>query len=168
VARNRPRRRRAVGRGVRASSDAGRPVRNPPCQSSSISSRSPAEVNNSMGRDGTDTNGNYDFFTDGSGGNNCFKGNDTSTFAPDNSAPGSDGHATIAQLYPTCPVPAGTQPNPGATGGSFGNVNLQILQLLPLVSADPPENQECFWTKHEHPKFKKFEPLNVTPGPDCP
>jgi hypothetical protein len=121
-----------------------------------------------MGRDGTDTNGNYDFFTDGSGGNNCFKGNDTSTFAPDNSAPGSDGHATIAQLYPTCPVPAGTQPNPGATGGSFGNVNLQILQLLPLVSADPPENQECFWTKHEHPKFKKFEPLNVTPGPDCP
>ena len=131
-------------------------------------SRNNQLVNNSMGRDGTDTNGNYDFFTDGSGGNNCFKGNDTSTFAPDNSAPGSDGHATIAQLYPTCPVPAGTQPNPGATGGSFGNVNLQILQLLPLVSADPPENQECFWTKHEHPKFKKFEPLNVTPGPDCP
>ncbi len=122
-------------------------------------------VNNSMGRDGTDTN-RKDFFTDGSGSNNCFEGNDTSTFELDQSAPGPN-HATQAQLYPPCPVPAGTQPNPGATGGSLGNLYLQLQVLLPLVSADPPENQQCFWTEHSHPKFKKFKPLNVTPGPDC-
>ena len=46
-------------------------------------------------------------------------------------------------------------------------MDLQLNVLLPLVSADPPENQQCFWNEHSHPKFKKFEPLNVTPGPDC-
>ena len=72
-----------------------------------------------MGRNGTDTNA-VDFFTDGSGGGNCFEGNDSSTFAPDESAPGVN-HATVAQLYPPCPVPAGTQPNPGATGDSIAS-----------------------------------------------
>ncbi len=45
---------------------------------------------------------------------------------------------------------------------------LQLNVLLPFVSADPPENQQCFWNEHSHPKFKKFEPLNVTPGPTAP
>ena len=54
-----------------------------------------------MGRDGTDTNGHYDFWVDGSGGGNCFEGNDTSTFDPR----ARPAHPTIAQLYPSCPAP---------------------------------------------------------------
>ncbi|HET6831704.1 MAG TPA: hypothetical protein VFH44_10190 [Solirubrobacterales bacterium] len=122
-------------------------------------------VDNDMGRDGTDTNGQYDFWVDGSGSGNCFEGNDSSTFAPT-----TDDSATIAQLYPPCPVPAGTQPNPGATGGVFGTPNMQLGQLLPYVSVEPPENQECFWNRHSHPKFEKFKALTV-PGFDpsgCP
>jgi hypothetical protein len=132
-------------------------------------SRNNQVVDNEMGRDGNDTNGHYDFWVDGSGGGNCFQGNDSSTFAPDESAPGPD-HATIAQLYPGCPVPDGTQPNPGATGNSFGNPYLQLNVLISYVTQDPPENQECFWNRHSHPKFEKFKPLTV-PGFDpngCP
>jgi hypothetical protein len=118
-------------------------------------------TDNDMGRDGTDTN-QYDFWVDGSGSGNCFQGNDSSTFAPDQSAPDSSGHATIAELYPPCPVPAGSQPNNGATGVSFGNADMQLNQLLTYVITTPPENQECYWTRHSHPKFEKFKPLTVS------
>lgn len=124
-------------------------------------------INNAMGRDGTDTNGQADLYTDGSGSNNCFEGNDTSTVVADESAPGPN-HATVEQLYPECPVPSGSQPNPGATGGSLGNIYNQLNVLLPFVSADPPENQECFWNRHSHPPYKDYEPLDVVPGPTCP
>jgi hypothetical protein len=132
-------------------------------------SRNNQVTDNEMGRNGTDINGQYDFWVDGSGGGNCFSGNDSSTFAPDESPPGPS-HATIAQLYPGCPVPAGTQPNPGATGGSFGNPYMQLNVLLNYVSQDPPENQECFWNRHDHPSFEDFKPYTV-PGFDpsgCP
>ena len=62
-----------------------------------------------MGRDGTDTNA-VDFFSDGSGSGNCCSGNDSSTF--DHSATMLD-----AQLYPSCPAPAGT----GGNGTSLGD-----------------------------------------------
>jgi len=124
-------------------------------------------TDNEMGRDGTDTNGHYDFWVDGSGSGNCFSGNDSSTFAPDPGPPANPAHATVAELYPPCPVPAGTQPNNGATGTSLGNPFLQLGQLLPYVSTDPPENQECEWNQHSHPKFKKFKPLDIKPGPTC-
>ncbi len=126
-------------------------------------------TDNDMGRDGTDTNGHYDFWVDGSGTGNCFEGNDSSTFAPDESPPGPS-HATVAQLYPPCPVPGGTQPNPGATGSVFGTPGLQFAVLFPYVVTDPPENQECEWNRHSHPKFGKFKALTV-PGFDpsgCP
>ena len=48
------------------------------------------------------------------------------------------------------------------------NPDLQLNQLLPYVITDPPENQECSWNQHSHPKFEKFKPLDVTPGPSCP
>ena len=48
-------------------------------------------IDNSMGRDGTDTNGRYDFWVDGSGSGNCFEGNDSSTFSPSYEAH-PDGH----------------------------------------------------------------------------
>jgi hypothetical protein len=128
-------------------------------------SRNNQVIDNEMGRNGTDTNGHYDLWTDGSGSGNCFEGNDSETKAPD-----ENGDATLAQLYPPCPVPDGTQPNPGATGGSSGNTYLQLQVLLPYAVSTPPENQECKWNRHSHPKFEKFEPLTV-PGFDesgCP
>ena len=122
-------------------------------------------IDNSMGRDGTDVNGRYDFWVDGSGLGNCFEGNDSSTFAPTGNA-----SATLAELYPGCPVPGGTQPNPGATGTSDGNANMvgQLLDYVLSSDSNPPENQECKWVQAPHPDFKKYEPVDVTPGPTCP
>jgi hypothetical protein len=113
-------------------------------------------VDNQMGRNGTDTNA-VDFFNQGSGTGNCFSGNQSSTFDP--------GTAPNALLYPPCPgTPLVT---PGETGDSTGDT-AQFSDLAGYVTTDPPENQECKWTKHDHPAFEKFKPLNVTPGPTCP
>ena len=118
-------------------------------------------IDNEMGRDGTDINGGYDFWVDGSGLANCFQGNDSSTLAPD---PG--GQATTAQLYPGCPGPAG--PTPGASGTSNGDADLVGEQLDYVLSSKPPStekpayNQECSWNRHSHPPFEDFEPLTVS------
>jgi len=111
-------------------------------------------LNNKMGRDGTDTNA-VDFFTSGAGSGNCYSGNVSSTF--ESSTTSSD-----AVLYPTCPAPAGT----GGVGTPFGDGD-NFGKLAAYVTASPPENQECSWTKHDHPPFEKFKPLTVTPGPTC-
>jgi hypothetical protein len=111
-------------------------------------------VDNVNGRGGTDTNA-VDFFVDGSGSGNCFSGNVSSTFDPSDSA-------TTESLYPTCPAPA---PPASGTGGSSGNGD-QFGDLASYVLADPPESQECSWTKHEHPPFKKFTPIDL-PGAPC-
>ena len=113
-------------------------------------------LNNQMGKNGTDTNA-VDFFNQGSGTGNCFSGNVSSTFDP-------SGTATNAQLYPECPT---SGVNPGQTGTSMGNVQ-QFGDLASYVTTDPPENQECSWTRHPHPSFKSYKPLDVTPGPSCP
>jgi hypothetical protein len=120
-------------------------------------SRNNQVINNQMGRGGTDTNA-VDFWVDGSGSGNCFQGNDSSTFDP---APG----VSNSDLYPTCPAPAA--PNPGASNGSFGNLD-QVGELVDYVTTTPPENQECKWIQHPHPPFEDFEPIDVTPGPTCP
>jgi len=113
-------------------------------------------IDNVMGKGGTDTNA-VDFWVDGSGTGNCFSGNVSSTFDPSPSA-------TDAELYPPCP-PSSTV-TPGASGTSFGNTD-QLGELIGYVTSDPPENQECSWTRHDHPAFEKFKPLTVTPGPTC-
>jgi hypothetical protein len=119
-------------------------------------------LNNEMGRDGTDTN-NIDFWVDGSGLANCFSGNDSSTKAPD---PG--GQTSTADLYPGCPAPVG--PTPGASGTSDGDGDLvgELVGYVGSTDAKLPETQECSWNKHSHPPFKDFEPVSITPGPDCP
>jgi hypothetical protein len=66
------------------------------------------------------------------------------------------------QLYPSCPAPAGT----GGNGSSIGDQE-QFGELASYVTTNPPENQECSWTKHDHPPFEDFKPVNVTPGPSC-
>ncbi|MQA73248.1 MAG: hypothetical protein GEU88_02660 [Solirubrobacterales bacterium] len=116
-------------------------------------SRNNQFVDNQMGRNGTDTNA-VDFFVDGSGGGNCFSGNVSSTFD-------ADSPAAAAALYPGCPQPAG--------GGTGTGDPAQFGKLASYVLSDPPETQQCSWTEHAHPKFKKFKPLEV-PGviPECP
>ena len=113
-------------------------------------------LNNKNGRGGTDINAT-DFFNDGSGSGNCFMGNVSSTFDP-------SPDKTLDYLYPTCPAPA---PPAAGSGTSDGDVQQQIVDLVGYVGTDPPENQECKWTQHPHPKFGKFKPLDVTPGPGC-
>ena len=68
-------------------------------------------IDNAMGRDGTDTNGGYDFWVDGSGRAELLPGQrqlDVRT------ASARADHATTAQLYPACPGPAGTEPTQAA------------------------------------------------------
>jgi hypothetical protein len=111
-------------------------------------------LNNQMGRGGTDTN-QVDFFSDGSGSANCFSGNVSSTFDPSSSTPN-------AVLYPTCPAPAGT----GGNGASLGDTE-QFGEVLTYVTTDPPEKQQCSWQVHDHPAYKNYKPVMVTPGPTC-
>ncbi len=112
-------------------------------------------LDNNMGRNGTDTNA-YDFFIDGSGSGNCFSGNTSSTF--DTSANPS---TPTNLLYPTCPAPANS-----GTGTAIGD-GAQFNEAVTYSSTDPPEKQECSWTKHAHPAYKSYKALSITPGPDC-
>ena len=51
-----------------------------------------------MGRDGTDPNGEYDFWNDATGGGNCWAANSAgSSFAPGN------GSVPLGTIYPACP-----------------------------------------------------------------
>jgi hypothetical protein len=118
-------------------------------------SRNNQVINNAMGRGGTDTNA-FDFFVDGSGSGNCFSGNNSSTF--DLAAGASQGF-----VYPTCPAPA---PPASGTGTSTGEAN-QFAKLVNVVLTNPPEKQECQWTKHPHPPFEDFQPLDIG-GVTCP
>jgi hypothetical protein len=104
-----------------------------------------------MGRDGTDTNA-VDFFSDGSGSGTCFSGNSSSTF--------DSGGAPDATLYPACPAPGVGTGTSEADPAQFGD-------LATYITANPPEKQECQWTRHPHPPFKDYKPLDLTPGPVC-
>jgi hypothetical protein len=116
-------------------------------------SRNNQIINNAMGRGGTDTNA-VDFFVDGSGAGNCFAGNQSSTFDPSPTA-------STESLYPTCPAPPAS-----GTGTSAGDTG-QFGDLATYVITDPPEKQECSWTKHPHPPFEDFQPLEIG-GVTCP
>ncbi len=55
-------------------------------------------VENVMGREGADPNGEYDIWNDDTGGGNCWGANSVnSTFAPGN------GKVPLSQIYPACP-----------------------------------------------------------------
>ncbi len=119
-------------------------------------SRNNEFLDNEMGRNGTDTNA-YDFFNDGSGSGNCFAGNSSSTFDPSTTA--SDAFAVPAlsrrrRRRPRARARARATPTSSTSSPRY-------------VTTAPPENQECAWTEHPHPPFKKFKPLDV-PGATCP
>jgi hypothetical protein len=112
-------------------------------------------INNANGKFGTDLNG-IDFWNDGSGSGNCFSNNLSSTndgATPDHSE---------AFLYPTCPAPGSS-----GTHSPGGDV-YQVGELVQYTTSTPPQNMQCSWTEHPHPAFEDFEPVEVTPGPDCP
>ena len=111
-------------------------------------------TDNTNGRNGTDVN-QFDFFNDGSGSGNCYSGNDTQTFDMAGTS------TTVYPVdYPSCPAP----PPPAAgTGNDVGDPG-QVAYLINYVTQDPPCNQEDYWVKHDHPKFKNFTPLE-THGP---
>jgi hypothetical protein len=112
--------------------------------------------NNANGRSGSDPNA-VDFFADGSGSGNCFQGNSSSTFDP-------SATATTESLYPTCPAPA---PPASGTGTSTADIS-QLGDVVSYLGSDPPETMQCNWNETPHPKFKKFKPFMVNPGPVCP
>lgn len=109
-------------------------------------------IDNSFGRGGTDPNA-VDLFSQGSGTGNCFSANGAVTMDPSSSTPNN-------VLYPPCPAPG------VGTGDSLGDAE-QFGDLVGYVTTTPPENQECSWTKSEHPPFKKYKPQEV-PGANCP
>lgn len=124
---------------------------------------------NTMGREGADPNGEYDFWNDGTGGGNCWGGNNASaTFAPGN------GKVPLSTLYPTCPQPhvtndsvrsldikAGLQVNFSA--GEFGDPKT----ILGYAGTNPPQNQQCTWVRRvaAHPPFQNYKPVEVAPAP---
>ena len=117
-------------------------------------------INNQMGLNGTDPNGNYDFFTDHSGGGNCWSGNTSSTFAPGN------GSVPISTIYPACPRPKVVNDNVSSFEPSAGlQVNMNYVDLVNdvvepwrdlttifgLAEVRPSELQECSWNITSHP-----------------
>ncbi|MCB0827944.1 MAG: hypothetical protein KDB62_03945 [Solirubrobacterales bacterium] len=116
-------------------------------------------IDNNMGRNGVDPNGNYDFFSDASGGGNCWSGNNSSTFAPGN------GSVPVSTIYPACPQP--TVINDDVSAVDFGaglQINTAYLSPLEpwrdlttifgLAEVRPSSLQECSWNiTSPHPSF---------------
>jgi parallel beta-helix repeat protein len=124
-------------------------------------------VENNLGREGLDPNGEYDLWNDGTGGGNCWSANSAnSTFAPGN------GKTPLSTLYPACPQP---QVLTDAVRSINISAGLQVIlgdegnpkTILGYAAANPPAKQECTWVRRvsPHPAFKKFKPVEVTPQP---
>jgi parallel beta-helix repeat protein len=124
-------------------------------------------VENTMGREGADPNGEYDLWNDNTGGGNCWGGNSAnSTFAPGN------GKIPLSTIYPTCPQ---AQVFADQTRSLEPQAGLQLdlsnesnpATLLGYVGQNPPQNQQCSWVRRvaAHPQFQKFTPVEVTPQP---
>ncbi|MGA7395816.1 MAG: hypothetical protein WBW62_00050 [Solirubrobacterales bacterium] len=108
-------------------------------------------IGNNMGRGGTDPNGNYDFFTDYSGGGNCWTDNSAgSSFAPGN------GSVPLATIYPGCPQPTVFNDNVSSVDFSAGlQVNAAYIfpeepwrdetTIFGLAETRPSYLQECYW-----------------------
>jgi parallel beta-helix repeat protein len=123
-------------------------------------------VENTMGREGADPNGEFDFWNDNTGGGNCWGANSPGTFAPGN------GKVPLSKIYPACPqtevladqvhsldIEAGLQVNLAETSDP--------RTILGYATSNPPQNQECTWVRRvaAHPAFEKFQPVEVAPQP---
>lgn len=125
-------------------------------------------VENTMGREGADPNGEYDMWNDDTGGGNCWGANSANaTFAPGN------GKVPLSQIYPICPQ----APIEYAAAKSLNTTaGLQIASLtetgnpttiLGYAGTSPPQNQQCSWVRRvpTHPAFQGYKPVEVTPQP---
>ena len=110
-------------------------------------------VDNTMGRGGTDTN-RFDFFNDGSGKGNCWKGNQSSTFEITPTA-----QHRKSFLYPSCPPPASA--GTGSVMGDGGLAKGQVGELARYVLSDPPCLMEDQWVRHKHPDYKGITPIDT-------
>lgn len=124
-------------------------------------------VENTMGREGADPNGEYDFWNDATGAGNCWGGNSpAATFAPGN------GSTPLSTIYPACPQPEVFSDQAKSLNISAG---LQInvgdesdpKTILGYAGASPPQNQQCTWVRRvaAHPPFEKFKPVEVAALP---
>ncbi|MBN8867716.1 MAG: hypothetical protein J0H98_09190 [Solirubrobacterales bacterium] len=122
---------------------------------------------NQMGRGGADPNGKFDFFSDYSGGGNCWQDNSAgSTFAPGN------GSVPVATIYPGCPQPTVANLDVSAVEGSAGlQINFDSYlddgdpsngpgdaeTIFGYVTQHPPQNQECSMNiSTPHPAYKDY------------
>jgi len=117
-------------------------------------------VENVMGREGADPNGEYDIWNDDTGGGNCWGANSSnSTFAPGN------GKVPLSQIYPVCPQAEIAYAAAKSINLAAG---LQIRRpppkpanpttILGYAGSSPPQNQQCTWVRRvaSHPAFQKF------------
>jgi len=124
-------------------------------------------VENVLGREGADPNGEYDIWNDASGGGNCWSGNSAnSTFAPGN------GSKPLALIYPACPQPQLLNDQAKSLEPAAGlQLNLADLSdpktILGYAGSNPPQNQQCTWVQRlaAHPAFKKYKPVEVLAQP---
>jgi parallel beta-helix repeat protein len=123
-------------------------------------------VENNMGREGADPNGEFDFWNDDTGGGNCWSGNTAgSTFAPGN------GKVPLSQIYPACPQPEVLNDQVHSINLSAG---LQIIlgeesnpsTILGYAGTSPPQNQQCSWVRKvaSHPAFQNYTPVEIAPA----
>ncbi len=128
---------------------------------------------NTMGRDGADPNGEFDFWNDATGGGNCWAGNSgNSTFAPGN------GKVPPSTIYPTCPQAEVLADQVRSLDISAG-LQINLAQesdpktIFGYASSTPPQNQQCSWVRRvaTHPPFQKYTPAEVAALPGeltCP
>jgi hypothetical protein len=130
-------------------------------------------IENTMGREGADPNGEYDFWNDNSGGGNCWGGNTAgSTFAPGNES------VPLSKIYPSCPQPEVLVDQVGSLEPAAG-LQLNLAEesdpktILGYAGSNPPQNQQCSWVRRvaSHPAFEDFQPVEVVAQPgelSCP
>jgi hypothetical protein len=61
-----------------------------------------------------------------------------------------DTSPTDSNLYPTCPSTVGT--------GTINGDSTQVLRLLAIAGAKPPDTMERSWHVHPHPARKGRKP----------
>jgi parallel beta-helix repeat protein len=127
-------------------------------------------VENVMGREGADPNGEYDMWNDDTGGGNCWGANSANaTFAPGN------GKVPLAKIYPVCPQSKVEYSDPSIKSINL-EAGLQIASLtetgnpttiLGYAGTSPAQNQQCTWVRRvaSHPAFQGYKPVEVQPQP---
>ena len=119
-------------------------------------------IDNEMGRGGTDINGGYDFWVDGSGLAQLLPGQRQLDVRTRSGRPGNDG-AAISGVARARPARRRAQAAPATvTADLVGELLDYVLSSKPPSTDKPAENQECSWNRHSHPPFEDFEPLTVS------